>query len=483
MGNSIRFLKSTQNEDDAPKTNKKRKHEDGPGCSEEMLEVLNTPKRKRIKSTSKYIYQTLFLDGENSDVTLKVCGKAWKLHKLYLKQSPYFSSMFGGLWKESSMDCVEIDVVDSNITEESLKIAFGSLYKDDIFIKPIQLTSVIATATLLQLEGLLQHCAVMIKDTVSSATVCEYYQASSQYGMEESRLCCLDWLTRNVLVAPNVLFIRDVSPDLMVEIVGCPHLYVIQVEIDLYTLLKKWIFLIQNPTWDGENKDLLKVTDAFFKDSVKEMDGKCYLEADVGWSYVPVFTKIRWNHVVNDLTSVRMIENDKIVPIGWLDPMFLYSWWRVLTVEQGHDKGPVEHLDDAVFNERCTRFGRILHKSGEYCWRWIGYSYGVDLLLSVSNGRLVTVKRNTHTQTCPQAVSLLDHRNIAYRLTISSFDTDGKEKSKKTSGIKHISLGKDEEEIALVLDSDQQYPLAVSMNVVFLTPGQDPLPTLKLPNR
>ncbi|WAQ96200.1 GMCL1-like protein [Mya arenaria] len=435
MGNSIRFLKSTQNEDDAPKTNKKRKHEDGPGCSEEMLEVLNTPKRKRIKSTSKYIYQTLFLDGENSDVTLKVCGKAWKLHKLYLKQSPYFSSMFGGLWKESSMDCVEIDVVDSNITEESLKIAFGSLYKDDIFIKPIQLTSVIATATLLQL-------------------------ASSQYGMEESRLCCLDWLTRNVLVAPNVLFIRDVSPDLMVEIVGCPHLYVIQVEIDLYTLLKKWIFLIQNPTWDGENKDLLKVTDAFFKDSVKEMDGKCYLEADVGWSYVPVFTKIRWNHVVNDLTSVRMIENDKIVPIGWLDPMFLYSWWRVLTVEQGHDKGPVEHLDDAVFNERCTRFGRILHKSGEYCWRWIGYSYGVDLLLSVSNGRLVTVKRNTHTQTCPQA-----------------------EKSKKTSGIKHISLGKDEEEIALVLDSDQQYPLAVSMNVVFLTPGQDPLPTLKLPNR
>jgi len=42
--------------------------------------------RKRVKSTSKYIYQTLFLDGENSDIKLKVLGKEWKLHKLYLKQ-------------------------------------------------------------------------------------------------------------------------------------------------------------------------------------------------------------------------------------------------------------------------------------------------------------------------------------------------------------------------------------------------------------
>ena len=42
--------------------------------------------RKRIKSTSKYIYQTLFLDGENSDVTIQALGKEWKLHKLYLKQ-------------------------------------------------------------------------------------------------------------------------------------------------------------------------------------------------------------------------------------------------------------------------------------------------------------------------------------------------------------------------------------------------------------
>lgn len=39
----------------------------------------------------------------------------------------------------------------STIFYIALKIAFGSLYHDDVFIKPVQLVSVVATATLLQL--------------------------------------------------------------------------------------------------------------------------------------------------------------------------------------------------------------------------------------------------------------------------------------------------------------------------------------------
>ena len=39
-----------------------------------------------------------------------------------------------------------------------------------------------------------------------------------------------------------------------------------------------------------------------------------------------------------------------------------------------------------------------------------------------------------------------------------------------------------QEEIALVLDANQKYPVAVSMNVVFITPGLEPLPSLKLPD-
>ena len=42
--------------------------------------------RKKLKSTSRYIYQTLFLNGENSDIRICALGQEWNLHKVYLCQ-------------------------------------------------------------------------------------------------------------------------------------------------------------------------------------------------------------------------------------------------------------------------------------------------------------------------------------------------------------------------------------------------------------
>lgn len=42
--------------------------------------------RKKLKTTTDYIYQVLYVEGENSDITINALGKAWNLHKLYLKQ-------------------------------------------------------------------------------------------------------------------------------------------------------------------------------------------------------------------------------------------------------------------------------------------------------------------------------------------------------------------------------------------------------------
>ncbi|XP_027766446.1 germ cell-less protein-like 1 [Empidonax traillii] len=66
---------------------------EGPGDSDsdgdtERDERLLHPRgrRKKLKSTSKYIYQTLFLNGENSDVKICALGEEWNLHKIYLCQ-------------------------------------------------------------------------------------------------------------------------------------------------------------------------------------------------------------------------------------------------------------------------------------------------------------------------------------------------------------------------------------------------------------
>lgn len=42
--------------------------------------------------------------------------------------------------------------------------------------------------------------------------------------------------------------------------------------------------------------------------------GQCFLETDEGSPYIPVFSQIRWHHVVNDMSSISVLENDKILP-------------------------------------------------------------------------------------------------------------------------------------------------------------------------
>ncbi|CAL4145490.1 unnamed protein product, partial [Meganyctiphanes norvegica] len=78
--------------------------------------LLHTPKRRRINSTSKYIYQTLFEEGKGSDVTVVALGTEWHLHKVYLCQSPYFSSMFSENWIEANKERINIEILDENIT-------------------------------------------------------------------------------------------------------------------------------------------------------------------------------------------------------------------------------------------------------------------------------------------------------------------------------------------------------------------------------
>lgn len=69
-----------------------------------------------MESTAQYIYQVLFKEGKNSDITVQALGEEFHLHKVYLCQSPYFASMFGGSWLETTKTYITIDVVDPLIT-------------------------------------------------------------------------------------------------------------------------------------------------------------------------------------------------------------------------------------------------------------------------------------------------------------------------------------------------------------------------------
>ncbi|KAK1332996.1 hypothetical protein QTO34_006528 [Cnephaeus nilssonii] len=66
----------------------------------------------------------------------------------------------------------------------ALQVAFGSLYRDDVLIKPSRVIAILAAACMLQLDGLIQQCGETMKETINVKTVCGYYTSAGTYGLD-----------------------------------------------------------------------------------------------------------------------------------------------------------------------------------------------------------------------------------------------------------------------------------------------------------
>jgi len=78
------------------KLKKRKRKRSGSVEREEIERLLSTPQKKKLKTTSQYIFDNLFKEGTDSDITVTALSTSWKLHKLYLCQSAYFNSLFFG---------------------------------------------------------------------------------------------------------------------------------------------------------------------------------------------------------------------------------------------------------------------------------------------------------------------------------------------------------------------------------------------------
>ncbi|OBS81051.1 hypothetical protein A6R68_20736 [Neotoma lepida] len=381
---------------------------------DEQQRLLNTPRRKKLKSTSKYIYQTLFLNGENSDIKICALGEEWSLHKIYLCQSGYFSSMFSGSWKESSMNTIELEIPDQNIDIEALQVAFGSLYRDDVLIKPSRVVAILAAACMLQLDGLIQQCGETMKETINVKTVCGYYTSAGTYGLDSVKKKCLEWLLNNLMTHQSVELFRELSINVMKQLIGSSNLFVMQVEMDIYTALKKWMFLQLVPSWNGSLKQLLTETDVWFSKWKKDFEGTTFLETEQGKPFASVFRHLRLQYIISDLASARIIEQDSLVPSG--------------------------------------------------------FNFGFDLLVTYTN-RYIIFKRNTLNQPCSGSVSLQPRRSIAFRLRLASFDSSGKLICSRATGYQILTLEKDQEQVVMNLDSRLLvFPLYICCNFLYISP-------------
>uniref|UniRef100_A0A336MSM2 CSON004496 protein n=1 Tax=Culicoides sonorensis TaxID=179676 RepID=A0A336MSM2_CULSO len=454
---------------------RKRKYEEDEEESshdENVMELsLNTPKRKKLLSTAQYIYQALYKEARSSDITVRALGKSFELHKIYLCQSPYFNSMFNGSWRESQEDFIAIEITDPNVTIKSLDIVFGSLYHDEVTLEPLEIIGVLATAALFQLEGLIDKCAEVMCETTNSETAVNYYENACTYGVQGVKKFAFEWLQTNLLgfFSKNSNRLKSIDVELMTALVSSPDLCVMQTEFSLYIVLRSWMYLKLFPDYNPEKGDKEVAQDHTTYFSRRQDDEDYFLLTPQGREYEKAFRALRLRNLLNHYVDIKILKQDKIIPIQWLYEPVFEQWVHMLHIDHSIDKGP-KKVDDKVFYETCMRCGRILQDEGFQKWRWTGFNFGLDLVLIVDT-RMLSIKRHHRTEN-ERLLSLQVKREFLIKITLISLNDQRQVKHSQTTGIKELSLEKNEERPLLQMDPELNYPLLISANILVVTPNQ-----------
>lgn len=435
--------------------------------SDSIKPDLVKPCRKKMKSTTNYIYKTLFINGENSDISVRALNKDWHLHKLYLCQSPYFDSMFkGSKWKESNQAFIEIAIPDENITERALHISFGSFYREEIEIMPIEVINVLACASLFSLDGLLFQCEAIMLENLNSQTILAYYDAANLYGLSKVNDKCIKWLCNN-LMANEELKLASINLSLFDKIIGSSELMIIQVETDLYSLCKKWLYfnlIGDDKTMDEklDGKSWQKIANEYFKNLLLDKH-KCLLDYEEYRSYVAIFRKIRLQNIMTDLPSLKLLYSDRIVPVEWIEPLYCKNWLNLLFVDQDRFANDYE-LDPCEFDSECLRFGRLLNDEQPATWRWVGFNYGIDLLVNHTT-RTLNLKRNTTTSPYKGLLSNRQYMRLYCVIKLVELDQNGNELWTKKVDLTCLDMNKSDEKYLISVDSKVKYPILLNLFV------------------
>ena len=118
----------------------------------------------------------------------------------------------------------------------------GSFYQDEVSLEPKDVIPILATATLFQLQGLIDQCTETMVETTNIRTVVPYYDAAVSYGVPIVKKAAKRWLEVNLLgyAWRYPTFLKEVKPDLMVELIASPELVAMQTEFCIYMMLRAW---------------------------------------------------------------------------------------------------------------------------------------------------------------------------------------------------------------------------------------------------
>lgn len=296
------------------------------------------PRKRRLLSNDHIDKKRLKL--EKPDIQISAFGKIWNLHKAILCESPYFNCMFNGSWRESSETIIAIKFPDVNITKDgelrfnlflslwfffiALEGIFTSLYSDEIVIDENNVLSLLAIASMLQMDDVILRCSEVMEETIfqkynlmwQKHNLIPYFEASNRYGITAISRTIQTLLESNLMdiYQHDKLSLKEITSSLLTTLVSS-HIFIKKAGKNLYPLLRTWLYFMLFPAYTPSDSSMDPSIPAaqYFLNRVETLP---FLLTDVGCKFSDPFrAAIELKRFKRSLTNIR---KDNIIPEEWL---------------------------------------------------------------------------------------------------------------------------------------------------------------------
>ena len=171
------------------------------------------------------------------DVHLVAEGVKFPAHRAVLAAaSPYFQAMFTGGFKENKMNDITLNCMSS----EGLKCVLDAIYTGELSLTVENACDVVALASLLQLNEIVEHCGRFLTRNISTHTCLSFLSVAERYDLQEAVNECDKFALENFDTISQSMEFVNLSKEKLCKFLSDDQLKVHSGEIEVYRAILKW---------------------------------------------------------------------------------------------------------------------------------------------------------------------------------------------------------------------------------------------------
>ncbi len=175
-------------------------------------------------------------EGTLCDIELQAEGKTISAHRVVLASvSPYFKALFTGGFKEANQKVINLKEVSFN----GLKTIIDCCYSIPLDINTDNLSDILATATMVQINDIVDHCSDFMSDNVAE-TPFLFAELAEKFSLHDVRQKAIEYIFRYFYDARKGENFKKLSKDALIEYLSHDALEVRQ-ESHAFYAAKDWL--------------------------------------------------------------------------------------------------------------------------------------------------------------------------------------------------------------------------------------------------